>query len=262
MIGIYKITNPKSKIYIGQSIDIKRRFYEYQKKIRCYSQKKLYNSLIKYGVDNHNFTVIEECEIELLNERERYWQDHYNVLMDGLNLLLTNTKDKNGENSDETKSKISKSLKQYFNSLPTQKKQEIYGKSSRQRKGKLGNRKNSILTEEHKKKLSQAKKGSVLSDETKEKIRKKMIGREVTWGDKISESKKSVPNLKNRGKGNKPILQFSKENILINEWGSITEASNTLGVSFNSISNNLTGYCKTSNGFIWKYKNNDDTNIK
>ena len=196
MIGIYKITNPKSKIYIGQSIDIKRRFYEYQKKIRCYSQKKLYNSLIKYGVDNHNFTVIEECEIELLNERERYWQDHYNVLMDGLNLLLTNTKDKNGENSDETKSKISKSLKQYFNSLPTQKKQEIYGKSSRQRKGKLGNRKNSILTEEHKKKLSQAKKGSVLSDETKEKIRKWTIENQPMNNDasrkKISEGRMGI----------------------------------------------------------------------
>ncbi len=31
MIGIYKITNPEGKIYIGQSIDIDRRFKEYKR---------------------------------------------------------------------------------------------------------------------------------------------------------------------------------------------------------------------------------------
>ena len=43
MIGIYKITNPKGKVYIGQSIDINRRFNEYQKML-CSQSKKLYYS--------------------------------------------------------------------------------------------------------------------------------------------------------------------------------------------------------------------------
>jgi group I intron endonuclease len=262
MIGIYKIINPKNKIYIGQSIDIDRRFNEYKKKIRCKNQKKLYNSLINYGVDNHTFIVIEECDVQLLNERERYWQDYYNVLTEGLNLLLTSTEDKVSETSEETKNKISEGLKRYFNSISIQNKKEIYGKSSLQRKGKPGNRKNSILTDEHRKKISESNKGHIVSDETKEKLRKLNLGRNVTWGDKISKVLKGVPNLKNKGKGNKPILQFDKENVLINEWCSITEASNTLGFSFNSISNNLIGYSKTSNGFVWKYKSKDDTNIK
>lgn len=30
MIGIYKITNPNGKVYIGQSIDLERRLYYYK----------------------------------------------------------------------------------------------------------------------------------------------------------------------------------------------------------------------------------------
>ena len=47
--GIYKITNPKNKVYIGQSKDIIKRWY-YYKTLHCKSQIKLYNSLLKYGV--------------------------------------------------------------------------------------------------------------------------------------------------------------------------------------------------------------------
>jgi hypothetical protein len=49
MIGIYKITNPQGKIYIGQAVDIKRRKQVYE---GIYSslkgQPKIYNSLKKY----------------------------------------------------------------------------------------------------------------------------------------------------------------------------------------------------------------------
>ena len=37
MIGIYKITNPKGKIYIGQSINIENRFKVY-KRYNCKGQ--------------------------------------------------------------------------------------------------------------------------------------------------------------------------------------------------------------------------------
>ena len=48
MIGIYKITSPTGRIYIGQSIDIEKRIIKYQN-IKCKSQRLLYNSLFKYG---------------------------------------------------------------------------------------------------------------------------------------------------------------------------------------------------------------------
>lgn len=91
MIGIYKITNPNNKVYIGQSIDIQRRFNEHKRYNKQDYKNKLYNSFNKYGYDNHTFEIIEECLVEKLNERERYYQDLYNCVENGLNILYTNT---------------------------------------------------------------------------------------------------------------------------------------------------------------------------
>jgi hypothetical protein len=106
MIGIYKITSPTKKVYIGQSVNVERRFKEY-KKLKCKSQPILNNSFLKHGVDNHIFEVIESCNVEKLNERERFYQDLYSVLDNGLNCRLTTTKDKSGFLSAETKLKMS-----------------------------------------------------------------------------------------------------------------------------------------------------------
>lgn len=112
MIGIYKITSPSGKIYIGQSTDIERRFYCYSVINNCDNQIRLKRSLLKYKPENHIFEIIEECSIESLNERERYWQECYNVLGEkGLNCKFTTTDTKNALLSDETKIKISNSIR-------------------------------------------------------------------------------------------------------------------------------------------------------
>jgi group I intron endonuclease len=103
MIGIYKITNPTGKIYIGQSINLEKREDDYMK-FRCDKQPKLYNSLKKYGWGQHIFEIIEKCSLEQLNEREIYWGLYYNVLEEnGLNLRLG---DARGKCSEEMKKKI------------------------------------------------------------------------------------------------------------------------------------------------------------
>lgn len=106
--GIYKITSPINKVYIGQSIDIDKRYKDY-KSLKSKLQKLLHRSFLKYGVDNHIFEVVEECSIELLNERERYWQEYYDVLnvSKGLNLKYTETFDRSGILSESSKKKIS-----------------------------------------------------------------------------------------------------------------------------------------------------------
>ena len=89
MIGIYKIINPTGKIYIGQSRDIKRRWKYYYSNIVTVKQHiKLYRSILKYGIENHEFKVIEECCIEQLDEREIYWINYYNSIEQGLNIGL------------------------------------------------------------------------------------------------------------------------------------------------------------------------------
>lgn len=106
--GIYKITSPSGKIYIGESSNIYNRKY-YYKINSCHKQVKLYNSLKKYGWENHTFEVIEECSFEDLLCRERYWQDFYDVLGEnGLNLELTNCGDSKRVLSLDSKTKISK----------------------------------------------------------------------------------------------------------------------------------------------------------
>jgi group I intron endonuclease len=110
MIGIYKIISPTNRVYIGQSIDIYKRFEGYNSVQNVKNQKKLHSSFLKHGVENHVFEVIEECTTELLNERERYWQEYYNVIKNGLNCKLTNTIEKKQLHSSFTKLKIRASI--------------------------------------------------------------------------------------------------------------------------------------------------------
>jgi len=96
LIGIYKITNPIGQIYIGQSTNISNRFSSYKNSSKTIRQGRIHDSLLKYGYENHIFQIIEECIVEELRERERYWQDFYNVTENGLNFVLTGTKEKKG----------------------------------------------------------------------------------------------------------------------------------------------------------------------
>lgn len=84
MIGIYKVTNQNNgKIYIGQSKDIQRRWREhhtepFNKNCDAYNVI-FYRAIRKHGIDNFYFEVIEECDEEQLNEREKYWIKYYNT---------------------------------------------------------------------------------------------------------------------------------------------------------------------------------------
>lgn len=111
MIGmagvIYKITSPNNKIYIGCTIDFKRRLSEYRR-LSMVAQTKLYNSLVKYGFNNHIFEIVEECSKDTLHEREIYWIEYFNCIEEGLNIRLGN---RTGALMESTKQKISEALK-------------------------------------------------------------------------------------------------------------------------------------------------------
>lgn len=108
MIGIYKITSPSGKIYIGQSINIEKRFARY-KTDSCKNQIRLSNSFEKYGVLNHKFEIVCECKESELNKLERFYQDLNQVTSKkGLNCRLTKTNDRSGSFSEESKLKMSR----------------------------------------------------------------------------------------------------------------------------------------------------------
>ena len=181
IIGIYKITNLiNGKVYIGQSIDIEKRFNTY-KRLDCKMQTKIYRSLNKYGVENHTFEIIQECDIEILNERERFWQEHYNVLgKNGLNCRLTKSNDKTGKMCEETKIKLSDKKKGVkVHTIESKRKISEHFKGKKK-------------SEETRRKLSEINKGKKLSEETRKKISQIQIGKKLSEEHKrkISESNK------------------------------------------------------------------------
>ncbi len=110
-IGIYKITSPTGRIYIGQSRNIPKRIKSYGQDwfLNSDKQPRLRNSINKYGYSNHKFEVVEYCDLRDLNKRERHYQDKYNVVSDlGLNCDLTNSESDVKVRSKETKAKLSK----------------------------------------------------------------------------------------------------------------------------------------------------------
>ena len=88
MTGIYKITNKiNGKCYIGQAIDIKRRWNDHRKEAfnphsHCYEYP-LYRAMRKYGIGHFKFEIIEECLQEELNDKEIFYIAKYNAYGDG-----------------------------------------------------------------------------------------------------------------------------------------------------------------------------------
>lgn len=248
--GIYKITSPSGKIYIGSSINIKRRFSDY-KRLRCKSQSKLYSSFLKYGVDKHLFEVICICEKIDLYKNERALGLEFDVLSkDGLNLQLPSYGELPPITSDETRLKQSLIKKGKPSNSPTKFK-----------KGMIPHNKGKTMSDTLKEKLRLINTGKVISENHKQKIAE--ASRNRIWSqvsrDKLSKSKKgcvisketrekiSNSNLGREGPNKKKIFMISliDNNIII--FDSITNASQILNIKRTSISNNLNGYSKTVN---------------
>lgn len=265
-IGIYKITSPSGKIYIGQSTNLKKREEDYIK-LRCNNQHKLYNSLRKHGWEQHMFEIIEECDIKLLNEREIYWGLHYDVLGEnGLNLRLGNA---NGLCSQETKDKIGLS-----NSGP-----KPDGFNQKLSKHVLQFDKQGNLIAEYTSynnavkatglRLTEVLRGAVKTtggyifkykdewDGNPPTIKphgntgkpSPLKGRTSPTKGKSINKKPKTEEFKN--KLSKPILQLDLEGNIINEFKSQTEVKQLLNIDPQNV---LRGKTKTAGGYKWKYK--------
>lgn len=227
--GIYKITNPKGYVYIGQAIVFEKRKKAYQK-LRIKQQPKIYNSINKYGWNNHIWEEIEYCSVNQLNERETYWKQYYlnQVEGDWSKVLFCDLYDQGtGPRSEQTKIKISQS--------------------------KLGKPLN------HGYIVSKALKGRIHSEETILKM-KKPRSEETKQNMKKSKSKTHSNNISNSLK--KPVLQYDKQGNLIKEWSGSIDANKELNININSC---LRGLAKTSGGFIWRRKTdplNSDIDLK
>ena len=98
--GIYKITNLNNgMIYIGQAKAISKRFKEHIKKgigAEATSKNRLYSAMLKEGVENFMFEILEECPVDELDFHEAYWINYFQTNLSGYNMTAGNNN--KGEN--------------------------------------------------------------------------------------------------------------------------------------------------------------------
>lgn len=111
IVGIYKITSPSGRVYIGQSWNIHHRWADYGKRTTK-SQPYLNHSFLKYGKKAHSFEVIHELPFDVqqqtLDVYEQLYMDLYRHC--GANLMNIREAGSQGKLSEETKRKVSQSL--------------------------------------------------------------------------------------------------------------------------------------------------------
>jgi hypothetical protein len=253
MIGIYKITSPTNRVYVGQSINIEKRFKQYKNLQNVSEQKALYNSFLKYGVSNHTFEVIEECEINLLNERERFYQEFYDVLNKGLNCFLTNTDEKKRIFSKETKEKMKESAKNKFFSESHRKNIGI-AVSKRDFiisfKGKKHNKNTKKLLSERQKGVLNHNFGKKASNLTKEKMSLKSKGeKNAMFGRKHSiETILKIQQNRTKPKNKKGVIVLDLSNGIF--YYSIKETSKISGINYVTLFAKLNNKIKNNTNFI------------
>lgn len=265
MIGIYKIINPKGKIYIGQSINIEQRKSCY-KRGKSKTQTKLFNSLQKYGWNNHIFEIVEICNEIQLNEREIFWGDFYKVL--GENGLNCKELGKCGKHTQESKDKM--------RTFHLGKQWALGAKRTDEFKENLRIKMTGVLKPNHKFKIGKPilqydlegnfiKEWVCITDA--EKIHKKGVGdvllnKIITADNFIWRYKNNpiikenfvIPNFKTLNFNGKKVIQLSLDNIEVKEWESAKEIQRVLNIQSSNISDCCNGKQKTAKGFKWKFK--------
>lgn len=104
MIGIYKITeidNP-TNFYVGKSNNIQRRFKEHQTKTYEQSRIPFDDEIKEKGINAFTYEILEECSIEELSEKEKYWTDKLEATKSG-NIFDGGLRDVVGSNNPKAK---------------------------------------------------------------------------------------------------------------------------------------------------------------
>ena len=279
--GIYKITNKQNgKFYIGSSVQITRRIAGHINQLNknCHINRHLQNAWNQHGPNSFIFERIERVKDKTkLIEREQYYLDtllyaqeyikneDIRFLELGYNLNPVAGSNLGVKYSEESKKKMGE-----WERTP-----EMREKMSKARKG-------IIFTDEHKINIGKFRTGKKYEDifsaekakELKDKTSKRFKGKPLSEEHRLKcckpKSKEHAINISNAKKGvklsdkhresirkshQKPILQYSVEDVFIREF-------DTAKLAAASLNKKYTGYiiesCKNLNtpahGFIWKYK--------
>lgn len=235
---VYLHTIPSNKVYVG--ITSQNPIKRWNGGLGYNRQMYFYRAILKYGWDNIKHEIIISGVSE---EKAKYLEKYYISLYQSNNpnfgYNLTTGGDGTSGFHHSQESRNSMSIKHTGRKVPKDVVEKIASKNRGRRR-----------TEETKKKMSEAKLNQSL--DTRQKISNTLKGRcrNSTHCLNISKALKGRKNTWN----NKIIQQYSKHEVLIREWSTITEASKMLNIAQSNIISCCKGKLKTSGGFIWKYK--------
>jgi group I intron endonuclease len=200
--GIYKITCiPTQKVYIGQSISIKKRIQYHRQDLE---KNRHHNDYLqaahnKYGIENFKFEAIEypeDTSPENLTAREQYWIDFFDSMNPekGFNLKEAGPA---GQPNEDTRKKMGAAHKKNWETRDrtvTEEEKNRLREISKKGTEVLQNR---PMSEETKRKISEANRGRQVSEEEKERLR---------------EMSRKQAEL-NRGKKRPPMSEEQKEKL-------------------------------------------------
>lgn len=123
--GIYEIFNMvNGKSYVGQSTNITQRLSKHKSELRHNKHQNLHlqNAWNKYGEYNFIFNVIEYCDIDELDDIEKYYINIWNLTNNQYGYNVESGGNLNKTLSTETKRKMSEAHKGKALSAETRKK--------------------------------------------------------------------------------------------------------------------------------------------
>ena len=236
MMGIYYIKNLiNNKIYIGQSVNITKRFNTHKHSLRhnLHNNSHLQSSFNKYGEENFEFGLIKSVKERYLNKLEKLYIKKYDSTnpTKGYNHATGGNSNSGWIVPQEIRDKMSKAHK---GRKPYEMTEEIKQNISNALKGRVAWNKGKKFpewsgenhpfygkhhTEETKQRISETKKGTKLSEETIE-LQRELRSKYTLWDWKKTKYDKFIMFQRNR-KPN-PVkcfsLMYNKKKIEIGKF--------------------------------------------
>jgi len=216
---IYKITNPSNKVYIGKTYDLRKRINAHKCSAKKGKNYILYNSIRKYGWENHHLEIIETVDDELLDEREMFWIDEFKSYCQNNSLGMNMTKGGDGQRSSwmhDTE------RRKHMSQLKMGEGNNFYGKTH--------------------------------SDESKALMSEKATERQKGKKSNIPQWGAE----KGRLKVIKPCIAYDNKGEFIGEYDSVTNCANALGVKIKCVSDCLRNGSWIFGKFMVRYKLDDN----
>ena len=254
--GIYSIFNIiTQKYYIGQSIDIYRRFSIHKRELNTnrHVNRHLQSSWNKYGESNFRFFVVEECSSDLLNEREIFWIKSFDSFRNGYNL------DEGGDGIHgykHTASEISK-MRKIQNPLVVLQFDLEHNLICRFEGGISHAAKELHYTKECIKRCCEHTGNKISYKDYYWVFEKEYIDNRFSWVAYESQIK-FIDLAPRKKKQIQKICQYDRDRNLIKTWNSFSEieAAGFNRAQVNSICNKRKGK-KTHKGYIWVFEGYD-----